>query len=428
MKIDSRHCLLVVLLFSLSSCLLTEDDLFPESAALRLNHAIDQAKATLLAAETGWVMDYFPTPESGGYTLLVKFDRSGLATVAARNTYFPTFTSSSGTFDVIGDNGPVLTFNSYNDLFHSFSNPENPTGIGLGGDYEFIILEVTDDLIKLKGKKRATDIRLRKLTAEEGWEAFANTVHDMDAFLFDPKAPSLFVHIGDKKYIATEGANHVFSMLPEGADKNLSEPERLPFIVTPNGLRLYKPYESGEGSEKIEVQHFVLNPDKTALVASENSTVRITGQPATAFFLDSLNWTGTNAWVIDKEHLGGLFSTAYQQVVENCKTKYKEDFDSFFLTYKGARRGKTFSFKSGRYEGAYDFEIALVNDRPVFTYKGTADRNGEIYLANIGGIGDFIAALGGDTYTVTADSPICPTVLTLTGVSNPNNWFKLILK
>jgi hypothetical protein len=418
----------MVLLFSLSSCEWKEDDLFPESAALRLNHAIDQAKATLLAAETGWVMDYFPTPESGGYPLLVKFDRNGMATVAARNALFPRFTNSSGTFDVIGDNGPVLTFNSYNDLFHSFSNPENPAGIGLGGDYEFIILEVTDEVIKLKGKKRATDILLRRLTAEEGWEAYANTVHGMDTFLFDPKAPTLFVHIGDKRYVASEGINHVFSMLPEGADANLSEPETLPFIVTSDGIRLYKPYESGEESEKIDVQHFVLNPEKTALVASENNTVRITGQPAADFFIDSLNWTGTNSWVIDKDHLGGLFSTVYGQVVENCKTKYKEDFDSFFLTYKGARKEKTLSFKSGKYEGAYDFDIALVNDRPVFTYKGAADRNGEVYLANIGGFSDFIAALGGDTYTITADSPIRPTVLTLTGVSNPNNWFKLILK
>jgi hypothetical protein len=428
MKINSKHCLLALCLFFLPSCLLTEDDLFPESAALRLNSAIDNAKATLLDADNGWVMEYFPTPESGGYALLVKFDSNGLATFAARNVYFPKFTAASGAFDVIGDNGPVLTFNSYNDLFHSFSNPENPSGIGLGGDYEFIIIEVTDDLIKLKGKKRATDIMLRKLTAAERWEEYANELNAMDEFLFDPKSPTLFLNVGDKKYIAADGVNHVFSLLPEGADKTLDEPETLPFVVTSDGLRLYKPYESGEDDNKIAVQHFVLTPDKTALVAAENNAVSITGQPAADFFIDGINWTGTNSWVVDKDNLGGAFATAYRQAVDDCKSKYKEDFESFFFIYKGARKGKTLSFVSGKYEGAYDFDIYLSDNRAVFTYKGTFDRNGEVYLNNIGAFTNFITALGGDTYTVAADSQIRPTVLQLTGVSNPDNRFKLNLK
>ena len=130
MKINIKYSLIIGLTLVFSSCLREEEDLFPESAALRLNHAIENARQVLISPSNsnGWVMEYFPTNDTEGYTFLMSFSANTFATIAARNKYTPVYTTEKSAFDVIGDNGPVLTFNTYNKVFHLFSDPKDPKG------------------------------------------------------------------------------------------------------------------------------------------------------------------------------------------------------------------------------------------------------------------------------------------------------------
>lgn len=50
------------------------------------------------------------------------------------------------------ENGILLSFDTYNRIFHQFSDPQSD-GIGFGGDYEFYVMEHTSDHIVLKGKR-----------------------------------------------------------------------------------------------------------------------------------------------------------------------------------------------------------------------------------------------------------------------------------
>jgi len=173
MKTRYLYILLGLFLLTFASCKFVEDDIFDASAAVRLNTAKLEYKNILTNAPNGWAMEYFATSESVGYTFLMEFNAGGTVTIAAKNSFTKNvYKTENSFFDIIGDNGPVLTFNTYNTLFNSFANPENPRGYGLEGDYEFIVLKADSNEVKLKGKKRGTYIFLRKIDVNESWTAY----------------------------------------------------------------------------------------------------------------------------------------------------------------------------------------------------------------------------------------------------------------
>ena len=138
-------------------CAGEEDDLFNKTAAERLNEASDLYSSRLTAQPNGWAMQLYPTtkdeaPYGNGYLLLLRFNTNHTV-VAAMNISMSSnvFKEDSSAWDVITDNGPVLTFNTYNTVIHTFTNPEDisstgskdepndETGTGIGGDYEYIL-------------------------------------------------------------------------------------------------------------------------------------------------------------------------------------------------------------------------------------------------------------------------------------------------
>ena len=148
--------------------------LFDQSAAERLNAASDLYSARLTAQPNGWAVQLYPTtknesPFGNGYLVLMDFNadhsvKCSMNNILSGNVY----KSDVSAWEVITDNGPVLTFNTFNDVLHTFTDPEDvgitsgfgndETGTGIGGDYEFIIVDAPEDAsyMMLKGKKRGT--------------------------------------------------------------------------------------------------------------------------------------------------------------------------------------------------------------------------------------------------------------------------------
>ena len=285
MKNNVRYALLTGLVFIASSCLREEKDLFSESAAWRLNHAIENAKETLTAASNGWVMEYFPNNDTEGYTFLMRFDVNTFATVAAKNKYMPAYTAEKGAFDVIGDNGPVLTFNTYNRVFHLFSDPKDPAGsnsldgIGLGGDYEFIILHASDDLISLKGKKRGTDIWMYPLAQGREWEDYFKQLDDLKELLYDSRVTLQLNKNGEALFDLQNSTTGIFEKLPVGGDVT-TDLKNVPFITTDYGIRFAQPLAIEEGAQ---IQVFHLNEERSKLVAAEDESYTIAGPPPGEF-------------------------------------------------------------------------------------------------------------------------------------------------
>ena len=56
-------------------------------------------------------------------------------------------------YDVVKDQGVVLTFPIYNGVIHELAGSSQGYPEGLQGDYEFAILEANANFIRLRGKK-----------------------------------------------------------------------------------------------------------------------------------------------------------------------------------------------------------------------------------------------------------------------------------
>ncbi|MDE6073769.1 MAG: DUF4302 domain-containing protein [Muribaculaceae bacterium] len=114
------------------SCLKDQTDFFEESPSERMQATLDNARKVLTSAPNGWVFEYFPDRNLsyGGYVYTVKFDDEK-ATVGAEISP-GTFESSYYNFS--SDNGPMLTFDTYNSLIHYFATPSSGNYQGKDGE------------------------------------------------------------------------------------------------------------------------------------------------------------------------------------------------------------------------------------------------------------------------------------------------------
>ena len=191
-----------------TACSNEEEDIFDQSAAERLN-AASETYSNLLTAGTGkWAMEYFPTNNTdrytgSGYLMTMKFDKSSAVTVGMKNIFSNNvYREATSMWQVITDDGPVLSFNTWNDNLHQFSQPEdipfttgsgnNEQGTGVGGDYEFIITSYSEDgkEIYLKGKKRGIYDRLLQLPDTTTLQSYVEDLEGFSNKIFVDGAPN----------------------------------------------------------------------------------------------------------------------------------------------------------------------------------------------------------------------------------------------
>ena len=128
----------------LTSCLKDQEDLFSDSASQRVANYLDKAKKVLISAENGWVLDYFPHSEQafGGYSYTLKFDEKNVT--ACFELADEVTESITSTYLLDNEDGPCISFDTYNNYLHFFATPTGASGPGgyeaYGGDYIFIIL------------------------------------------------------------------------------------------------------------------------------------------------------------------------------------------------------------------------------------------------------------------------------------------------
>ena len=132
---------------SLQSCLHDDDEIFDKSAAERINEAVANAKEVLTSSQEGWVMHYYAGREYayGGLNLAMKFTdgKVQMYNETAKNPD-DSYKSVVSTYKITRDQGPVLAFDTYNDLLHIYGDPAGsgaPTDVdGWEADYEFVIM------------------------------------------------------------------------------------------------------------------------------------------------------------------------------------------------------------------------------------------------------------------------------------------------
>ncbi len=347
---------LSVLLLSLAGCLKEEQDLFTETASERLNNTLGKIDSLLISAPDGWLMEYFATAESPGYPILLKFNANRDVLVASKNELLGNFyTEAKSTFNVISDNGPVLTFDTYNEVLHLFSDPVDPDGYGLGGDYEFIVVSQSDTLIELKGKKRGTQIMLLPFEKNQPWPEYFASLDQIDSEIFG--SASLFLVEGNDTVLAYNGASHVFELIDISDGSSAS----IPFILTSEGFRFYSEYTT---SKKKKVKSFYLNSARDKVISHEDKGTFFVGPSILDFFMDK-----RNTFVFDTTQT----SAHYLEPMRNVARRFREQ-------YKGKRN---FDFMAFSFDNLIGNSF-LISTKPVITeayFKLNLQKSGTGLLA-----------------------------------------------
>ncbi|MBP3575254.1 MAG: DUF4302 domain-containing protein [Paludibacteraceae bacterium] len=274
-----------------AACSRDEESLFEKPAAIRAQEAIDNAFNVLTSAENGWEMAYFPNLEASakGYNMVLKFNKNGNVSVTAKNattTGNKIVTDTASTWAVKSDYGPILTFDTYNDVFHAFSDPKGD-GAGLLGDYEFLILKATPELVLLKGKKHSAYTVMRPMKNPDLAEYFTNC-EKMQADLFGNNN-IVTLHQGDNKMYLYKGADGQFQSAAYGSPLVAEAATYHPVCSTEDGIIV----SMGFG-EDIHDHIFYYDSIKGEL-KSEKGTVMNAGNLNLlyrSYFTDNLNgWT-----------------------------------------------------------------------------------------------------------------------------------------
>ena len=220
------------------ACSRDEESLFEKPAAIRAQEAIENAFNVLTAPANGWEMAYFPNLETSakGYNMVVKFKKNGNVSVTAKNgttTMNKIVTDTASTWAVKSDYGPILTFDTYNDVFHAFSDPKGD-GAGLLGDYEFLILKATPELVLLKGKKHSAYTVMRPMKNTD-LAAYYTACEKMQADLFGNNNIVTLTQ-GDSKMYLYKGAEGQFQSAAYGSPLVAETATYHPVCSTEDGI------------------------------------------------------------------------------------------------------------------------------------------------------------------------------------------------
>lgn len=411
-----------------TSCTFEEENIFPETSAIRIENTKSAYFNTLCNSTNGWVMEYFPNPTTEGYTFLAKFNKSGAAYLAGKNKYLSNkMATDTCMFQLIADDGPVLTFNTFgkNGVLHLFANPQDPLGssdldgIGLGGDYEFIVIKATATEVKLKGKKWGAYVYLHKLDENQVWSQYFDQLDNMNTMLFANTKNILSLIVGTDTMPAYNGSTHIFKITKAGEDP-LVDGVSIPFIITATGLRLYAPYNTNGA----DYQNFVLSTDKQRLNCTDSpANGYLAGpNPAKNFMSNTTTWN-----FLLNNTMGTGFSTLYNKIAANCLTVFKLKFTNLYFKYNGTRNSYCLQFKIGSNTGNFDYVRSdLGNNKVNFHYKGTADANALNFLNKIDGAQDLVNYIS-QNYIVAADCGLNLNVLKFSSESDSNISFYVSL-
>ncbi len=170
-------CLLCTLC---TSCFKSQEDLFDEPASIRMQQNMERVYAVLRSAEYGWEFEYYPGADLayGGVVYLMKFDS---LTVDVQCSLIADSVETSY-YRMTNDNGPVLTFDTYNGLLHYFSTPSSSEYEAKGGEFEFVVREINEDEVLLYGKKTHNTAYLRRLKSDPA-DYVQRTIANYDNFV-----------------------------------------------------------------------------------------------------------------------------------------------------------------------------------------------------------------------------------------------------
>ena len=406
-----------------TACVNEEDDLFDKTAAERLNEASALYSSRLMAQPNGWAMQLYPTndneaPYGSGYLVLCRFNKDHSVVVSMKNQFTDNvYRTDTSLWEVITDNGPVLSFNSHNDCLHAFTDPEdilwtgnadepnNETGTGVGGDYEFIIVDAPEDAsyMMLKGKKRGTYNLFTPVEEGVEYESYLADVENFMKTMFPSSNPTFDVlHTPNGDFKMTGIDDGIPNIFPYDGDEIIDESFNA-FLITKRGddyyLRLRDSFRIESSEEEASEQEFMYHPDQDLFIGTGDDRFIIDGDEPNRFFRQALI-DETRQWRWNaKSEMSAAYGDLMTKLSDAFKSK-KLTYDRNILKYNTSKDKvvMTVSYKRNTSTISLDYIFGYSFDESnklTLTYEGPNDKAAETMLTQIPEIKGIVDAMNG---------------------------------
>lgn len=262
----TKYILLAFTCLGLQACLFQEDDIFEKSSANRAAENVAELQELLVNVPNGWKMEYYPGTDysMGGITLLCRFDGNNVTLMSeVGSVKTASGKEASSLYKVTSEESTVLTFDSFNEFIHCFSEPIMGMNTNLEGDYEFVYMGQEDNKVILQGRRYHNTMVMTPLTQGVNWKDYIGQLNliEREAFL---KTYSLMV--GGQEVGNAVRTSHLFSLTVEGQTSS-----SVPFIYTPEGIR-FKDEITIQGKT---VQNFVWNKENMTFTSSDEEAADV---------------------------------------------------------------------------------------------------------------------------------------------------------
>lgn len=422
--------MLLTLAVGFASCTSEEADLFDKSAAQRLNQSVEKYQRLLESSQYGWVMEFFPSDGSyGGYVYTAKFSE-GDVDMACELSFSnsttgdlrPAGTVVSSKYTVKSEQSVILTFDTYNLLFHYWSEPKSSYNTdGYESDYEFVFLRTSadGDSIYLRGKKYENELVMVKLKEDSSEYLEKVMANETEMAYFNYSK----LQVNGKGYPISLTSRQFTFTDEEG---NVTT---IPFIYNGTGIRLYEPITI----DGISYQDFSFNnstgnidaADGAASILCPSGNEQLLNTDSPWCFLTTEKAADMN------DELLTLFNTAI--TARSSK--------SYVIQYVGFANATVTSDKKLGFEKVLSFSWIFNNSSASnINYGISLNIDDEANnIISINGLGEgyrfssyrkkltpFVEAiLEASPFKVTYDDNYRKTEATLTSVADSNVWFKL---
>lgn len=280
-KIVLIYPFIFALLFT--SCLFNEEEIFDSAPSVRVEQINEECKAALVAAPQGWVMEYYPNTENyGSYLIHMFFTNENVTMTSSTNLSV----SEKSLYSLKESNSGELSFDTYNPILHMYSDPQDD-GVGYGGDFEFMIVSVTDDLITLQGSKTGTRVYMQRLADDMTFSDYLGEISAVSSRMFDTNIALqpdwLLIHGEDTVYVR-RGVNNTFKV-SEDPNFPVVDTDNMAGAVLFDGLRI----NPGISMDNKQLSMFILEEGDNCLVADGNMDYVIAGGDFADFFSKTYN-------------------------------------------------------------------------------------------------------------------------------------------
>lgn len=259
------YIFLLAAVFVMNGCLHDVQEIFDEPASIRMQNALAEYNDLLTSSANGWFADYYPEDNQkiGGYAMFLKFSSTGFVDISCEiPTNVSAVQAETSQYELIADQGPVLSFSTYNPVLHYFSEPNSSDYDGLYGDYEFIVMKASQDTIEMKGKKHGNKLVLRRNKENVSPETYFSQVTSLEDILSEFGMFNFALNGNRIGMVAV--IDRTFSIGYKN-DNDEDETLSVSYTFTPTGIRLYEPFVF----EGVTMQNFIWSTSEEKYVCSD---------------------------------------------------------------------------------------------------------------------------------------------------------------